>query len=217
MEISGWSGPPHLLRSTAAEQLQRIVRSKAAWLCREQGVQQQVQPSEEHSQKESPELTSQQGPTRLHGQVPGQPSQHQQLQDLTPHQGEVPAGSAACRARRPRIGVLRTSMGAGAVPGFPSGPDGNRGGPQGCSALQIPETLEGSMGAQGVEVFQYVLGDLETPNDVSQQLFAGLRAMDTLMVDAIIVEGVMEQEEGAAVMNRLRKAASTVVLLDERG
>jgi len=37
--------------------------------------------------------------------------------------------------------------------------------------------------------------------------------MDTLSVDAIVVEGVMEQDAGAAVMNRLRKASSTIIPL----
>jgi len=76
-----------------------------------------------------------------------------------------------------------------------------------CAACLSPSVL------QGVEVVEYVLGDLTAPDDVGQQLFAALRMMDTLKVDAIVVEGVLEQDAGSAVMNRLRKASTTVVHL----
>lgn len=69
------------------------------------------------------------------------------------------------------------------------------------------------MQVQGVDVVEYVLGDVWAPLEVGRQLFLGLRAMDTLEVDAIVVEGVMEEGAGAAVMNRLRKAATMVVHL----
>jgi L-threonylcarbamoyladenylate synthase len=52
---------------------------------------------------------------------------------------------------------------------------------------------------------------LEEPEAVARELFKGLRALDELGLDAIVVEGIPEAREGAAVMNRLRKAAVRVV------
>lgn len=45
---------------------------------------------------------------------------------------------------------------------------------------------------------------------VARGLFGGLRDLDTRNVDVIFVQGVTETQEGMAVMNRLRKAASKV-------
>lgn len=104
-------------------------------------------------------------------------------------------GSGSAAPHAPRLGVLRTSLGPGVQPG----------------AAQAPVQAA----AEGVEVVQHVLGDLECPDGVGQQLFMALRAMDTLGVRAIVVEGVLEHGTGAAVMNRLRKAASRVVALRE--
>jgi L-threonylcarbamoyladenylate synthase len=44
--------------------------------------------------------------------------------------------------------------------------------------------------------------------DYAQGLFSALRALDGLGLDVIVVEGVAEQGLGAAVMDRLRRAAS---------
>ncbi len=44
--------------------------------------------------------------------------------------------------------------------------------------------------------------------DYARALFAGLRELDALGVEAIIVEGVAEDGLGVAVMDRLRRAAS---------
>jgi L-threonylcarbamoyladenylate synthase len=44
--------------------------------------------------------------------------------------------------------------------------------------------------------------------DYAQGLFAALRGLDGLGLDVIVVEGVQEQGLGAAVMDRLRRAAS---------
>ena len=49
-----------------------------------------------------------------------------------------------------------------------------------------------------------------SPSDVARGLFAALRQSDTIGVEAIVVEGVTEEREGMAVMNRLRKAASVI-------
>lgn len=48
-------------------------------------------------------------------------------------------------------------------------------------------------------------------SEISRALFAGLRELDDLHVEVIYVEGIEEKDEGLAVMNRLRKAASVVV------
>jgi L-threonylcarbamoyladenylate synthase len=42
-------------------------------------------------------------------------------------------------------------------------------------------------------------------------MFAALRHMDDQGVEAIVVQGIGEENEGCAVMNRLRKAASSVL------
>jgi L-threonylcarbamoyladenylate synthase len=44
--------------------------------------------------------------------------------------------------------------------------------------------------------------------DYAQGLFAALRRLDELGLEVIVVEGVEEQGVGAAIMDRLRRAAS---------
>lgn len=50
-----------------------------------------------------------------------------------------------------------------------------------------------------------------TLNDAAREIFKSLRTLDKLHTDYILVEGVEEIEEGLAVMNRLRKAASLII------
>jgi L-threonylcarbamoyladenylate synthase len=57
------------------------------------------------------------------------------------------------------------------------------------------------------------LGDEEHPLEVAKGLFAALRSFDDMGVDMILMEGISEKDEGLAVMNRARKAASSVVTL----
>ncbi|ORY93860.1 DHBP synthase RibB-like alpha/beta domain-containing protein [Syncephalastrum racemosum] len=45
----------------------------------------------------------------------------------------------------------------------------------------------------------------------AQALFRGLRSLDDQQVDVIFVQGISEEKEGMAVMNRLRKAASRII------
>lgn len=47
--------------------------------------------------------------------------------------------------------------------------------------------------------------------EISRNLFAMLREVDEQGMDLIVVEGIDETEEGLAVMNRLKKAASTII------
>ncbi|KAK9720072.1 hypothetical protein K7432_004366 [Basidiobolus ranarum] len=61
------------------------------------------------------------------------------------------------------------------------------------------------------EIVEHWLGDENHPEQVARELFKGLRDLDRLDVKLIIVEGIREDHEGLAVMNRLRKAASKIV------
>lgn len=47
---------------------------------------------------------------------------------------------------------------------------------------------------------------------VAQSLFTSLREMENLGVEVILIQGISEENEGLAVMNRLRKAAKKIVL-----
>ncbi|KAI8052172.1 hypothetical protein BDF22DRAFT_690323 [Syncephalis plumigaleata] len=59
---------------------------------------------------------------------------------------------------------------------------------------------------------QYSLGTSNRPDQVAHRLFDGLRTLDASPHLAwILVEGIPDQGQGIAVMNRLRKAASSVV------
>ncbi|KAG2224543.1 hypothetical protein INT45_004388 [Circinella minor] len=66
---------------------------------------------------------------------------------------------------------------------------------------------------QGIECIPVFMGRSEHPDEVARGVFKGLRYLDTQNVDLIFVQGIPETEEGMAVMNRLRKAASKVIEL----
>ena len=51
----------------------------------------------------------------------------------------------------------------------------------------------------------------KSPGEIAFNLFKSLRDLDSLGVQIIIVEGIEEDNEGLAVMNRLRKAAASVI------
>jgi len=53
----------------------------------------------------------------------------------------------------------------------------------------------------------FSLGSRTKPEEISSNLFRMLRKADELDMDAILVEGIEENNIGAAVMNRLRKAS----------
>lgn len=58
----------------------------------------------------------------------------------------------------------------------------------------------------------FMLGNRDEPEDAARNLFAGLRYLDEMDVDVIIVDGSMTHEGvGAAVLNRLRKAADEII------
>jgi L-threonylcarbamoyladenylate synthase len=59
---------------------------------------------------------------------------------------------------------------------------------------------------------QYSLGASTRPDQVAHRLFDGLRTLDAYPhLEWILVEGIPDQGQGIAVMNRLRKAASSIV------
>ncbi|KAG9287716.1 hypothetical protein G9A89_004119 [Geosiphon pyriformis] len=78
-------------------------------------------------------------------------------------------------------------------------------------AITLSST-NGLVHSKNIDLIEYNLGDsIAFPEEVARQLFKGLRFLDDRKVDYIIVEGMKEEKEGLAVMNRLRKAASKIV------
>ncbi|KAF9572197.1 hypothetical protein EC968_010134 [Mortierella alpina] len=93
-----------------------------------------------------------------------------------------------------RFGILRTSFSSSATGGNSTG-NGN-------------STVNGSL---NTDVIEFPLGQSSKPEDVARELFRGLRFLDSQNVDCIFVEGISEEDEGLAVMNRVRKAASRTI------
>ncbi|KAI8098856.1 DHBP synthase RibB-like alpha/beta domain-containing protein [Halteromyces radiatus] len=62
-----------------------------------------------------------------------------------------------------------------------------------------------------IEYVTLQMGRQGHPDEVARGMFKGLREMDTIGVDIIFVQGVPEIDEGMAVMNRLRKAATKTI------
>lgn len=61
------------------------------------------------------------------------------------------------------------------------------------------------------DVLIYSLGSEENLKEIAQGLFAALRYLDNRNMDVILVEGIAEKDEGLAIMNRIRKAASEIM------
>jgi hypothetical protein len=59
------------------------------------------------------------------------------------------------------------------------------------------------------------LGDENSPKVVAKGLYHALRSLDEKSVDVIVMEGIEETAEGLAVMNRIRKAASEIINVNE--
>lgn len=55
------------------------------------------------------------------------------------------------------------------------------------------------------------LGDHTKPISVAKGLFRALRDLDSQKVDVILMEGIAEDQEGLAVMNRIRKASGEII------
>ncbi|KAG0343063.1 hypothetical protein BG000_009382 [Podila horticola] len=98
-----------------------------------------------------------------------------------------------------RFGILRTSfnnsIASTATTSYPL---------NGISTNSIYPTSDPS-------VIEFPLGQGSKPEDVARELFRGLRYLDSQKVDCIFVEGISEEDEGLAVMNRIRKAASRTI------
>lgn len=103
-----------------------------------------------------------------------------------------------------RFGVLRTSFTTTA----PSATAATTTHQNGTTHLHDDREEEG--------VIEFPLGQGSKPEDVARELFRGLRYLDDQKVDCIFVEGISEEDEGLAVMNRLRKAASRTISLEPR-
>jgi L-threonylcarbamoyladenylate synthase len=60
----------------------------------------------------------------------------------------------------------------------------------------------------------HALGRLSDPAETAHRLFDGLLTLEEEGADMILIEGIEEEREGLAVMNRVRKAASEVRWID---
>ncbi|KIY73720.1 Sua5/YciO/YrdC/YwlC family protein [Cylindrobasidium torrendii FP15055 ss-10] len=60
----------------------------------------------------------------------------------------------------------------------------------------------------GTQWQRFLLGPKQEPAEAARRLFDGLLTLDQAGMDVILIEEVAEVEEGLAVMNRVRKAAS---------
>jgi L-threonylcarbamoyladenylate synthase len=67
----------------------------------------------------------------------------------------------------------------------------------------------GNMSKSGISLIS--MGSANEPAQIAAQLFHQLRTLDQYGADLILVEGIEEKNEGLAVMNRLRKAASKII------
>lgn len=65
--------------------------------------------------------------------------------------------------------------------------------------------------SNNIECVSLQMGRFRHPEEVARGMFKGLRDLDERNVDLIFVEGISEDREGMAVMNRLRKAASVTI------
>ncbi|KAG8914229.1 hypothetical protein FRC01_004167 [Tulasnella sp. 417] len=68
--------------------------------------------------------------------------------------------------------------------------------------------------ASDPEVVTFDLGPRNEPSVAAQRLFDGLLTLEKKGVDFILVEAIDEENEGLAVMNRVRKAAGDVRMVD---
>ena len=64
---------------------------------------------------------------------------------------------------------------------------------------------------QQVEWHRHDLGPSDTPPVIAHRLFDGLLSLEQRGVDMMLIEEVLEEREGLAVMNRVRKAAGDTV------
>ncbi|KAL8289649.1 hypothetical protein RB597_001333 [Gaeumannomyces tritici] len=120
--------------------------------------------------------------------------------------GAWEAGGGAGR----RIGIVRTRSSAAAAGSLGSGSGTVTAcGEDGGCALRFTERERRDADGGATTVLETSLG--RDPRHVAQGLFSALRELDARRADVIFVEGVGDGDDiAAAVMNRLRKAASEV-------
>jgi len=74
-----------------------------------------------------------------------------------------------------------------------------------------PKTIPISEEISSSELFiLYPLGSEDDPSLIARGLFEALRELDEKEVHIIVMEGIPENNEGLAVMNRIRKASSII-------
>ena len=66
----------------------------------------------------------------------------------------------------------------------------------------------------GISWHRYALGPLSQPSITAQRLFDGLLSLEADGADIILIEAVAEENEGLAVMNRVKKAAGETMWLE---
>jgi len=76
------------------------------------------------------------------------------------------------------------------------------------SSIIYPASIHGNRNFK-----YYPLGSEAHPEIIARGLFKAFRDLDDQKVDFIFIEGIEESAEGLAVMNRARKAATTVIRL----
>ena len=77
----------------------------------------------------------------------------------------------------------------------------------------LPITAAESSSFNSAEVRQVLTRSLgQRGSEIARAIFATLRELDEAGVDVVFVEGVEEANEGLAIMNRLRKAASLTLV-----
>jgi hypothetical protein len=186
------------LRVAAAARLVQLVQQHAVQVADDRPESQLTSPTQQ-LQADSDQLLPS---VTKHGQVQAASGPMSDVHEQPP----IPGSS---RDVQVMLGVLRTSCQGAADVGLAAAA---------AEALHCKECLAARYGLTqgcGVQVVEMVLGDLADAGCAARQLFAALRAMDAQGVRHIIAEGVLEAGQGLAVMNRLRKAASHIVQLDD--
>ena len=73
------------------------------------------------------------------------------------------------------------------------------------------ESIIQALGHQSPVVATYSLGQPHDADSATRQLYAGLRALEASDCDWILAQAVLESEKYHAYMNRLNKAATSML------
>ena len=73
------------------------------------------------------------------------------------------------------------------------------------------ESIIQALGQQSPVVATYSLGQPNDADSATRQLYAGLRALEASDCDWILAQAVLESEKYHAYMNRLNKAATSML------